>query len=115
MAKKEKVKKNTTKKTTVKKVEKVKKDKTIENIVTQPIEINESVVSKETEINHSGLEEFDKTLPIIDNPKEENETPQVEVISETKVEDETENNNERTTKKIDNIFGYFWNGQEMEY
>jgi hypothetical protein len=110
MAKKEIVKKTTAKKTT-KKVADKKVEKTEEVAIIEPVHSEEIVDVKVPELNYEDLyKESDKSVVVENEPEEENVEKVKEKITEIK-----KVNNERVNQRIDNMFGYLWNGQEMDY
>ena len=143
MAKKEIVKKTTAKKTT-KKVAAKKVEKTEEVAIIEPVHSEEIVDVKVPKLNYEDLyKESDKSV-VVENEPEDDKVLQEQVMrhvaseilveknnnidellamnGEEKVEKAKEKiteikkvNNERVNQRIDNIFGYLWNGQEMDY
>jgi len=143
MAKKEIVKKSTAKKTT-KKVATKKVEKTEEAAIIEPVHSEEIVDVKAPELNYEDLyKESDKSV-VVENELEDDKVFQEQVMrhvaseilveknnnidellamnEEEKVEKAKEKiteikkvNNERVNQRIDNMFGYLWNGQEMDY
>jgi hypothetical protein len=109
MAKKE----TTTKKTAPNKKATVKKEKPIINVQSEPETVTPTV------------EEFEEALEALDNmngdpavltPVENTDAPVEEAVQE-EVEMEQTTHKENKPKKgiINRIFGYIWNGQEMDY
>jgi len=143
MAKKETVKKTTAKKTT-KKVAAKKVEKIEEVAITEPVQTEEVVEVEKPELNYEDLyKESDKSVVVENEPEDDkvfqeqvmrhvageilaeknnsldelltmNEEEMVEKAKE-KITEIKKVNNERVNQRIDNIFGYLWNGQEMDY
>ena len=144
MAKKETVKKATANKTT-KKVAAKKVEKMIEEVVvSEPVQTEEEVEVEKPELNYEDLyKESDKSVVVENEPEDDkvfqeqvmrhvaseilveknndinelltmNEEEMVEKAKE-KITEIKKANNERVNQRIDNIFGYLWNGQEMDY
>ncbi len=112
MAKKETVKKATAKKTT-KKVAAKKVEKIEEVAITEPVQTEEVVEVEKPELNYEGLYKES----VVESEQENNGVSQEETVDKPK-ENITETkkiNNNRVNQRIDNIFGYLWNGQEMDY
>jgi hypothetical protein len=143
MAKKEIVKKTTAKKTT-KKVAAKKVEKTEEVAIIEPVHSEEIVDVKVPKLNYEDLyKESDKSV-VVENEPEDDKVLQEQVMrhvaseilveknnnidellamngeemvekAKEKITEIKKVNNERVNQRIDNIFGYLWNGQEMDY
>ena len=133
MAKKETVKKTTAKKTT-KKVAAKKVEKIEEVVINEPVQTEEVIEVEKPELNYEDLyKESDKSV-VVENEQEKNEVSQEQVeenndldelltMNEEEVVEKAKEkiteikkvNNERVNQRIDNIFGYLWNGQEIDY
>ena len=132
MAKKETTtKKATTKKTTTKRVTSKKANtKTTEPIVEvkkdetpilnyEELYVKESVPEKDEELQKQVVKHVASEI-LAEKNNDINEfmsTPQDEMLD--KVKEKIENikkiNNQKVNDRIDNLFGYLWNGQEMDY
>ena len=143
MAKKEIVKKTTAKKTT-KKVAAKKVEKTEEVAIIEPVHSEEIVDVKVPKLNYEDLyKESDKSV-VVENEPEDDKVLQEQVMrhvaseilveknnnidellamngeemvekAKEKITEIKKVNNERVNQRIDNMFGYLWNGQEMDY
>jgi len=118
MAKKETVKKTTAKKTT-KKVAAKKVEKIEEVAITEPVQTEEVVEVEKPELNYEDLYKE----PVVESEQKNNDLDELLTMNEEEVvEKPKENiketkkvNNNRANQRVDNIFGYLWNGQEMDY
>ena len=123
MAKKETTKKTTTKKTTPrKKAEKLVVETVMEEVDTnnELIDVEEAEMPEEDEklkeqvLKHVAseilVEKNNDLDEFVNTPKEE----MVEKAKE-KIEDIKKINNHKVNERIDHLFGYLWNGQEMDY
>lgn len=123
MAKKETTKKTTTKKTTPrKKAEKLVVETVMEEVDTnnELIDVEEAEMPEEDEklkeqvLKHVAseilVEKNNDLDEFVNTPKEE----MVERAKE-KIEDIKKINNHKVNERIDHLFGYLWNGQEMDY
>lgn len=143
MAKKETVKKATAKKTT-KKVAAKKVENIEEVAITEPVQTEEVVEVEKPELNYEDLyKESDKSV-VMDSEQEDDKVFQEQVMrhvaseilveknnsldelldmneeemiekAKEKITEIKKVNNNRVNQRIDNIFGYLWNGQEMDY
>ena len=103
-------KKITEKKTNVKKTtKKVSSNKIVEPVLVEEKVNSEIVVEKEKPLNY---EELYKDTITEDEPKNDDEM--IEKTKE-KIEETKKVNNNGANQRIDNLFGYLWNGQEMDY
>lgn len=143
MAKKETVKKTTAKKTT-KKVAAKKVEKTEEVAIIEPVHSEETVDVKAPELNYEDLYKGSDKSVVVENEPEDDKVFQEQVMrhvaseilveknnnidellamneeemvekAKEKITEIKKVNNERVNQRIDNIFGYLWNGQEMDY
>ena len=142
MAKKETVKKTTAKKTT-KKVAAKKVENIEEVVINEPVQIEEVAEAEKLELNYEDLyKESDKSV-VVENEPENDKVFQEQVMrhvaseilveknnnldelltmnkeemvekAKEKITEIKKVNNERVNQRIDNIFGYLWNGQEMD-
>jgi hypothetical protein len=109
MAKKETTaKKATTKKTTTKRVMLKKADTKI---------INPIVEVEKDETPTLNYEEEKPQKEVVESVISENNNDINDFASNTQEETENVNkiNNHKVNERIDNMFGYLWNGQEMDY
>lgn len=118
MAKKETVKKTTAKKTT-KKVAAKKVEKIEEVAITEPVQTEEVVEVEKPELNYEDLYKES----VVESEQENNDLDELLTMNEEEVVEKPKEtiketkkvNNNRVNQRIDNIFGYLWNGQEMDY
>jgi hypothetical protein len=143
MAKKETVKKTTAKKTT-KKVAAKKVEKIEEVVINEPVQTEEVVEVEKPELNYENIyKESDKSIVVENEPEDDkvfqeqvmkhvaseilveknnnldellsmNEEEVVEKAKE-KITEIKKVNNDRVNQRIDSVFGYLWNGQEIDY
>lgn len=120
MAKKETVKKTTANKTT-KKVAAKKVENIEEVAITEPVqtvvvenEPEDDKVFQEQVMRHVASEILVEKNNNLDEMLSMNEDEVVEKAKE-KIAEIKKVNNDRVNQRIDSIFGYLWNGQEMDY
>lgn len=133
MAKKETNKKKvSTKKTTTtkssSKPKKVKVEKDVEVVTEEKVDMEEPEQNYITKDIPENPEEFKKDIitnvvknmvieegeGILGNINEEHREEIIDKIKE-RIEDIKKINNDKVNNRIDNVFGYLWNGQEMDY
>lgn len=118
-----------TKKTTAtKKQQKKKVTKKDDNIVNEPMVKQEEVlteVQEETPSVEDDEKLHDEVLKqvandiLADNDNSVSkmmDMPREEIVEKAKEKiDDFKKNNKETAKRVDNMFGYLWNGQEIDY
>lgn len=124
MAKKETSTKKTTtkaKKTTEKKIRVSKKVNT-ENVTVEekPVEVETKPVPEDDKELMMDVMKHVASEILADNGNNAeslNEMPQDEVVEKVKekIDDIKKINSDKVNKRIDNVFGYLWNGQEVDW
>ena len=126
MAKKETTKKTTTKKTTPRKKAEKPVVEAVETVMEEVDTNNELINVEEAEMPEEDVKLMEQVLRhvaseiLVEKNNDLDEfvnTPKEEMVerAKEKIEDIKKINNHKVNERIDHLFGYLWNGQEMDY
>ena len=126
MAKKETTKKTTTKKTTSRKKDEKPVAEAVETVMEEVDTNNELIDVEEAEMPEEDEKLKEQVLKhvaseiLVEKNNDLDEfvnTPKEEMVKKAKekIEDIKKINNHKVNERINHLFGYLWNGQEMDY
>lgn len=79
-------------------------------------EVTEEPVVEQEVVQENVIEEPKVGEPTaVEEPTQQEKVEEVTVQETVEEEKKEENNNNRANTRINNMFGYLWNGQEMDY
>jgi len=126
MAKKETTKKTTTKKTTSRKKDEKPVAEAVETVMEEVDTNNELIDVEEAEMPEEDVKLMEQVLRhvageiLVEKNNDLDEfvnTPKEEMVEKAKekIENIKKINNHKVNERINHLFGYLWNGQEMDY